>query len=73
MNNKMKSLVLCGAGAMGIGILLIVNAARHCRHHGGCESVGINIDERLNESKAALDKATALVQSVFDRIKNLKS
>jgi hypothetical protein len=30
------------------------------------------IDERLRESKAALDKATAHVQSVFEQIKNRK-
>jgi hypothetical protein len=37
------------------------------------EKVGKGIDERLSESMAALNKATAQVQSVFEHIKNRKA
>jgi hypothetical protein len=60
--------------AMGVvGILLMANAARHRRHAGMCEKAGKGIDERLSESKTALEKATAHVQGVFEHIKNRKS
>jgi hypothetical protein len=72
MDCKKKCLVLCGVGTVGVGIILMVKAARHWHHPGKCEKVGKNIDERLKESKAALDKATAHVQSVYDHIKNRK-
>jgi hypothetical protein len=73
MINMRKYLMLSGVGAMGVvGTMLIVRAARHRRHTGICEKAGKDIDERLKESKAALDKATAHVQSVFEHIKNPK-
>jgi hypothetical protein len=70
MNNMWKCLAISG-GAMGVvGILLMVKAARH--HTGTYEKVGKDFDESLKESKAALDKATAHVKNVFERIKNRK-
>jgi hypothetical protein len=38
-----------------------------------CEEAGRGIDERLRESKVALDKASAHIQNVFEHVKNRKS
>jgi hypothetical protein len=74
MDKILKYLVTGGVVVMGVvGILLMVKASRHMHHAGMCEKAGKGIDERLTESKAALDKATAHVQSVFENIKNRKS
>jgi hypothetical protein len=74
MDNKVKCLVISGVGALGVGILLIMSkAARHRHCSGSCEKGEKSFGEKLKESKAALDRATAHVQSVFDRIKNRKS
>jgi hypothetical protein len=62
--------MLSGVGALGAtGILLIVNAAQNRRHVGMYEKAGKDIDEKLKDSKAILDKATARIQSIFDHIK----
>jgi hypothetical protein len=73
MDNIRKGLVIAGMGAIGwVGTLLIVKAARPKRPMGTYEKIGKGMDERLSESKAALDKAAAQVQSVFEQIKNRK-
>jgi hypothetical protein len=73
MNSIRKCLVILGMGVTGwFGILLMVKAVRSKRHTGMYEKVGKGIDERLSESKAALNKATAHVQSIFEQIKNRK-
>lgn len=64
-----KCLVITGAGIIGIGILLMIKAT-HRHETGLCENVGKNIDEKMRESKDALDKASAHVQSVFEQIKS---
>jgi hypothetical protein len=70
MNNISKGLVTSAIGAMGIaGIAFMVKALRPRHVAGMYEKVGRGIDERLKESKTALDKAAAHVQSVFDHIK----
>jgi hypothetical protein len=58
--------------AMGLGAVLLVKALRHRHQTGPCEKLGKSIDERLKESKLALDKATMQVQNVFEHIKNRK-
>lgn len=74
MDKILKGLVICGVFAIGAaGILLMVKAARHGHHAGIGEKTGRGIDEGLRESKAALDKATAHVQSVFEHIKSPKA
>ena len=73
MDNIRKGLVIVGMGAIGwVGTLLIVKAVRPKRPTGTYEKIGKGIDEKLNESKAALDNATAQVHSVFEQIKNRK-
>jgi hypothetical protein len=73
MDNMRKYLMISGVCAMGVvGIILMVKAARHRHHTGRYEKVGKGIDQSLRESKAALDKATAHVQSVFEHITNRK-
>jgi hypothetical protein len=73
MDAMRKSLVVCGVGAMGaVGVLLIVKAARHRHHMSMYEKVGKGVNEKLKESMAALDKATAHVQTVFEHMKNGK-
>ena len=74
MNNISKCLVASGAGAMGVvGIAFMVKVLRPRHPAGMYEKVGKGIDERLKESKTALDKATTHVQSVFDHIRNRKT
>jgi hypothetical protein len=74
MDTMRKCLVISGVGVMWIvGILLMVKTAQTRRHAGMYEKVGKGIDERLSESMAALNKATAQVQSVFEHIKNRKA
>jgi hypothetical protein len=72
MNTLRKCLILSGLGAMGIvAIIIMVKTARH-RPTGTYEKVGKGIDEKLKESKEALDKATAHVHNVFEHIKGRK-
>jgi hypothetical protein len=60
--------------AMGIAALvLFVKYTTGGRPSGMYEKVGKGIDEGLKESKVALDKATAHVQSVFEHVKNHKA
>ena len=71
MDTIRRCLVISGVGvAWVVGILLMVKTAQIRRHMGMYEKVGKGIDERLSESMAALNKATAQVQSVFEHIKN---
>ena len=71
MNTMRKCLVMSGVGVIWVvGILLMVKAVRPRTPAGRYEKVGKGIDERLSESMAALNKATAQVQSVFEHIKN---
>lgn len=73
MDTMRKCLVMSGAGVIGAaGLLLIVKAARHRHHMSMYEKVGKGIDEKLKESMAALDKATAHVQTVFEHMKSRK-
>jgi hypothetical protein len=73
MDTVRKCLVILGINAMGvIGILLMIKAAKSRHQRGTYEKVGKGLDERLNESKAALDKATAQVLNIFEHIKNRK-
>ena len=69
MDTMRKYLIISGAGIIGIGILLMIKASHH-HDTGMCESVGKSLDEKLRDSKDALDKASAHVQSVFEQIKN---
>jgi len=66
-----KCLAIVGMGIMGVIGVLVMSKSRH--HSGKYEKVGQNIDETLMESKDALDKASAHVQSVFEHMKNRKS
>ena len=69
MDTIRKCLLISGMGAMWIvGILLMVRVTRSRHNAGMYEKARKEIDERLRESKAALDKATAYVQSVFKHI-----
>lgn len=73
MKTVQKGLVLSRVGAIGvIAVLFMAMASRHRHHTGRCEKAGRDIDERLKESKAALDKAIAHVQSAYEHIKNRK-
>ena len=73
MDKMHKNAVLAGLIAAGLGsVMLIAKTARHRHPTGMYEKVGKSIDERLRESKEALDRATARVQSVFEHIKNRK-
>jgi hypothetical protein len=73
MKTVRKCLAIAGLCALGIiGALLLVKMTRHRNLTGMCEKAGKGIDERLKESKAALDTAAAHIQSVFDHIKNRK-
>jgi hypothetical protein len=73
MDTIQKWLVTSVVGAMGlVGIILTVRTAQHRHHACMYEKVGKNIDEKLKESMATLEKATAHVKSVFEHIKNLK-
>jgi hypothetical protein len=74
MDTLRKNLFLYGAGALGI--ISIVLFVKHLLHHHDAlklEAAGKGIDEKLRESLAALDKATANVQQVFENIKHLKT
>ena len=59
--------------ATGIFIIVLAFFAigrwRHPRKDG---KIGVNIDGRLKESKAALEKAAARVERVVEHIKNRK-
>lgn len=73
MDTMRKCLVMSGLGALGAaGVLLIVKATRHRHHMSMYEKVGKGVNEKLKESMAALDKATAHVQTVFEHMKNGK-
>ena len=73
MDKMGKSLPMLGLGLVAvIGTIILVKATR-CGHHAGvCEKMGKGIDERLMESKNALEKATDHIQTVFEHIKNRK-
>jgi hypothetical protein len=74
MESMHKKMALCSAGVLGIfGVLVMAKILLHRHHHAKTDKKeGIGLSERLKESKAALEKATARVQSAFDRIKNRK-
>lgn len=68
-----KCLLLSAVEAMTVFVILLtIKAVLHGHHTGRGEKAGIGIDDRLKESKAALDKAVAHVQDVFEHIKNRK-
>ncbi len=69
-----KGLVISGVGATigALGSMLIFKAMRRRHHMRMYEKVGKGIDDKLKESMAALDKATAHVQAVFEHIKSRK-
>jgi len=74
MNTMQKYAVMLGLGAMGAAALLLMATTGSRRHHPGmCEEAGKSIDERLKESKVALDNATAHIASVFEKIGSRKS
>ena len=76
MCNMRKCLAISVIGAAGVicvELLLTAKIAGRRRESGACEKLGKGIDERLKESKAALEKATAHVQSVFEHIKDRKA
>ncbi len=74
MNKILKYAMLCTAGIMGaIGLIIVIKSARPEHRMGLAEKMGKGIDERLRESKDALDTATARVQSIFETIKNGKA
>jgi hypothetical protein len=63
----MKSVV----GVMWVtGMAFLIKAVWHWQHAIIAEKATKGIDEKLKESKAALDKAFTYAQSVFDRIKS---
>jgi len=71
MSAMKKCLMLTGAGVLGIVSVVLLVKSTQCRHHSGlCEKVGKGFDERLHESKEALDKASSHVQSILESIKN---
>jgi hypothetical protein len=71
MDAMRKCLVWSGVGAIGaFGALLIFKAMGHQHHVSMYEKVGKGIDEKLKESMAALEKATAHVQTVFQHMKS---
>jgi len=73
MNSVRKCIALFGVGAIGAaGIMLYVKLKRDGRQAGTYENLGKNIDEKLDASKAALDKASSHVQNIFEHIKNRK-
>lgn len=71
MKNLWKDLMLVGIGVAGV--VLMVKAARQRGHSGRYENMGKSIDEKIRESKEALEKATAHVHGVFEQIRNLKT
>jgi hypothetical protein len=74
MNNMRRLLIVCGLGVIGIACAILIIKNRSVKHSDGmCEEAGRGIDERLRESKAALDKASAHIQNVFEHVKNRKS
>ena len=74
MCTMQKCLVVFGMGVIGvIGVLLMSKTRQHAHHTGMYEKAGQGIDEKLMESKVALDKASAHVQSVFEHMKNRKT
>jgi hypothetical protein len=73
MDNTQKNLALLGIAAIGIGgMVLIAKALWHQDHTSIYEKVGKGIDERLKESKEALERASVRVQSAFEHIKTRK-
>ncbi len=73
MLNMKKCIMISAVEAMTVFVIVLaIKAVRHQHHSCKCEKTGIGIDERLKESKAALDKAAAHVQSVFEHINNHK-
>ncbi len=73
MDNMQKCLMVWFVGTIGVvGILLLIKAARYRHHADRYEKVVKDIDERLRESKVALDKATTCFHSIFEYIKNRK-
>ena len=75
MDKTIKFLALSGAGVMGIAAMMLAVKATRNGHHitGMCENAGKGLDERLKDPMAALDKATAHIQSVLEHLKKLKS
>ena len=68
-----KCLILSLAEATGIFIMMLMfTAMRHRHHAGACEKAGSGIDEKLKESKTALEKAAAHLQGLLEHIKNRK-
>jgi hypothetical protein len=73
MDAMRKCLVIAGMSVMWFfGILVTIRAARCTRRTSMYEKVGKAIEERLNESKATLDKTASQVRSVLEYIKTLK-
>ncbi|MBN1128276.1 MAG: hypothetical protein JXA71_04785 [Chitinispirillaceae bacterium] len=73
MKNLWKDLTLVGAGVTGgVAVALMVKAAQQRNHPGRYENLGKSVDEKIRESKDALEKATAHVYGVFEQIRNLK-
>ena len=73
MNIVRNCIKIFGVGVIvTVGIMLYVKLKRDGRQAGMYENLGKNIDEKLNASKAALDRASSHVQSVFEHIKNRK-
>lgn len=71
MINKKKCFMISAVEALTVLIVLLVTRAVRRRHFSGIfEKTGSGIDERLKESKVALEKAAARVQSVFEHIRN---
>ena len=71
MSSLSKILTIVGAIVVGtLGVLFVIKSA----HRGGngniIDKVGKSLDERLQESRQALDKATKHFQDIVDHIKN---
>jgi hypothetical protein len=69
-----KFLLLSALEAITVFFILIAFKTVRQQHPTGMgEKTGRGIDKRLKESKEALDKAAAHVQSVFEHITNHKT
>jgi len=74
MNIVRNCIKIFGVGVIvTVGIMLYVKLKRNGRQAGTYENLGKNIDERLNVSMAALEKATSHVQSIFEHINHRKA
>ncbi|MDD5673761.1 MAG: hypothetical protein PHC61_06345 [Chitinivibrionales bacterium] len=74
MNRLRKDVIKSGLCMMAIvGVAGLIKIAWHRHHCAEHENNGKKLDERLKDSILSLNKATAHIQSVFEKIKLKKS